>query len=97
MAKKPTVTTITSGFASVTTLNANYEALRNAFDNTISRDGSTPNTMTADFDMNSNDILNVKSITDQSGKDIVAQTKVNADAAELALDQFTDIYLGAKA
>ena len=97
MAKRPTISTITSGFASVTTLNANYEALRDAFDNTISRDGSTPNTMTADFDMNSNDILNVKSITDQSGKDIVAQTKINADAAELALDQFTDIYLGAKA
>lgn len=103
MAKKPTVTTITSGFASVTTLNANYEALRDAFDNTISRDGSTPNTMTADFDMNSNDILNVKSITDQSGKDIVAQTKVNADAAEAAkvateaaADEFGDIYLGSK-
>lgn len=96
MAKKPTVTTITSGFASVTTLNANYEALRDAFDNTISRDGSTPNTMTADFDMNSNDILNVKSITDATGSDIVAGAKANADAAAAALDEFTDLYLGAK-
>ena len=97
MAKKPTVTTITSGFASVTTLNANYEALRDAFDNTISRDGSTPNTMTADFDMNSNDILNVNTITDSTGTDVVARAKTSADAAELALDQFTDLYLGAKA
>ena len=86
MAKKPTVTTITSGFASVTTLNANYEALRDAFDNTVSRDGSTPNTMTADFDMNSNDILNVRTITDSTGTDVVARAKTSADAAELALD-----------
>lgn len=96
MAKKPTISTITTGFASVTTLNANYEALRDAFDNTISRDGSTPNTMTADFDMNSNDILNVKSITDATGSDIVAGAKANADAAAAALDEFTDLYLGAK-
>ena len=76
MAKKPTVTTITSGYASVTTLNANYEALRDAFDNTVSRDGSTPNTMNADFDMNSNDILNVNTITDSTGTDIVAGAKI---------------------
>ena len=97
MAKKPTVTTITSGYASVTTLNANYEALRDAFDNTVSRDGSTPNTMNADFDMNSNDILNVNTITDSTGTDIVAGAKASATAAEAALDEFTDLYLGAKA
>ncbi len=96
MAKKPTISTITTGFASVTTLNANYEALRDAFDNTVSRDGSTPNTMNADFDMNSNDILNVNTITDSTGADIVAGAKANADAAAAALDEFTDIYLGAK-
>lgn len=62
MAKKPTITSISSGYASNTQLNANFEALRNAFDNTISRDGSTPNVMTADLDLNSNDILNIASL-----------------------------------
>ena len=58
MAKKPTVTTITSGYASNTQLNANFVALRDGFDNTLSLDGSTPNSMGAALDMNGNDILN---------------------------------------
>lgn len=62
MAKKPSVTTITSGYASNTQLNANFTALRNAFDNTLSLDGSTPNAMLADLDLNNNDILNVNTL-----------------------------------
>lgn len=62
MAKKPSVTTITSGYASNTQLNGNFAALRNAFDNTLSLDGSTPNAMGADLDLNSNDILNVNAL-----------------------------------
>jgi hypothetical protein len=58
MAKKPTITTIASGYYSRQALNNNFTALKDAFDNTVSRDGSTPNTMTADFDLNNNDILN---------------------------------------
>ena len=49
MAKKPTLTTITSGYASNTQLNNNFSELRNAFDNTLSLDGSTPNAMQADL------------------------------------------------
>lgn len=59
MAKKPSITTVASGYQSTTTINDNTQNLRNAFDNTLSLDGSTPNAMLADFDMNSNDILNV--------------------------------------
>lgn len=58
MAKKPTVTTVSSGFASNTQLNSNFTALRDAFDNTLSLDGSTPNAMQADLDLNNNDLLN---------------------------------------
>lgn len=58
MAKKPTVTTVSSGFASNTQLNNNFTALRDAFDNTLSLDGSTPNAMQADLDLNGNDLLN---------------------------------------
>jgi hypothetical protein len=58
MAKKPPITTIASGYYSRTALNTNFENLRDQFDNTLSLDGSTPNAMQADLDMNSNDILN---------------------------------------
>lgn len=59
MAKKPVLTDINSGFASSTQLNGNNTAIEEAFENTLSRDGSTPNSMEADFDMNGNDVLNV--------------------------------------
>jgi hypothetical protein len=58
MAKKPDITTIASGYYSRQALNTNFENLQAGFDNTLSLDGSTPNAMGADLDMNSNDILN---------------------------------------
>jgi hypothetical protein len=66
MAKKPTLTTVSSGFNSTTTLNNNFTALRDAFDNTLSLDGSAPNAMNADLDMNSNDLLNVGEVDTES-------------------------------
>jgi hypothetical protein len=62
MAKKPTISTISSGFNSTATLNANFEAIRDAFDNTVSLDGSVPNAMGADFDLNGKALLNVGNI-----------------------------------
>jgi len=62
VAKLPSVSTITTGYASVQALNDNFEALKTAFTNTVSRDGSTPNSMSADLDLNSNDVKNVKTI-----------------------------------
>lgn len=62
MAKKPDITTIASGYASNTSLNVNFESLRDGFDNVVSLDGSTPNAMQADFDLNGNDILNAGNI-----------------------------------
>jgi len=97
MAKKPSLTTISSGYASTTTLNANFEALRQAFDNTVSRDGSVPNAMLSDLDMNSNDLINVKTITDESGEDLVSTVRSLKRDTEAALDEFTDIYLGSYA
>lgn len=91
MAKRPTVTTISSGYASNTQLNGNFVALRDSFDNTLSLDGSTPNSMGADLDMNSNDVLNI-------GKLEVASLRVGGtlatpdnltfnDASGIAYDQ----------
>ena len=59
MTKKPDITTIQSGYYSTQMLNQNFQNLRDAFDNTMSLDGSLPNSLTADLDMNGQDLLNV--------------------------------------
>lgn len=43
----------------VNAINANNAVLRTASDNTLSRDGTSPNTMNASIDMNNNSILNL--------------------------------------
>lgn len=48
----------------VTTLALNNAATVAALENTISRDGTTPNQMNADYDMNSHRILNLPDATD---------------------------------
>ena len=57
MPKVP-LNTITSGYGTVDALNANFDAIEAAFDNTLSRDGDTPNQMQANLDMNGFSILN---------------------------------------
>ena len=90
MAKRPTTTSITTGHASITALNANITALKEGFDNTLSRDGSSPNTMSADLDLNGNDITNVATITDATGTDVVAAvTTLKNQAATSATNAAT--------
>ncbi len=62
MAKKASLTTITSTNNNSTVLNANFSALNDALDNTLSLDGSTPNQLAADLDLNSQDIINASNI-----------------------------------
>jgi hypothetical protein len=66
MAKRPNLGQINSTVFTVTQLNSAYTKIDEAFDNTLSRDGSTPNTMLADLDMNSNSLLNVDDIQSQT-------------------------------
>ena len=92
MAKKPTISTISSGYASNTQLNNNFSALRTGFDNTLSLDGSTPNAMNADFDMNSNDILNANEINTSSLRlngVLVSAAGVDVTSSIMASDVFT--------
>lgn len=56
----------------LTELNNNFSTIQSYFDNCVSRDGDTPNSMTADFDMNSNRLVNL------------AKPVGNSDAARLA-------------
>ena len=54
------LTSLTSNEASaISTINANMALIETALENTLSRDGTSPNTMSADLDMNGNDILNI--------------------------------------
>jgi len=50
---------ITSGYRSYQKFNTNLAAIETAFQNTLSRDGSSPNQMEATLDMNSNRIINL--------------------------------------
>lgn len=45
--------------SAVANINANNNTIEVAFDNTLSRDGTSPNQMTAQLDMNSNRIINL--------------------------------------
>lgn len=58
---KLSLTDITSGYNSTSRINAAFAAIEAALENTVSRDGSSPNTMSASLDMNSNRIINLGS------------------------------------
>jgi len=59
-----------------TNINANNASIEVAMENTLSRDGTTPNTMSTNLDMNSNKVVNVASPT--SGGDVVNKTYADA-------------------
>jgi microcystin-dependent protein len=88
MAKAPTLTEITTSYGSREALNANSDAIKAAFQNTVSLDGSTPNTMSGNLDLGGNDILNVGTVHAEvlavdgtTLSDVVAQTVAARDAA----------------
>lgn len=62
MADKVTLASVASfqnDVTAVTAVNNNSASITTAFDNTLSRDGTSPNQMGANLDMNSNQILNL--------------------------------------
>lgn len=83
MAKRPTTSTLTNTASPtyLTQLNQNFTNVRNQFDNTLSLDGSTPNAMNADIDLNGNDLINANSVNTTSlrigGQAVVASDAVN--------------------
>jgi hypothetical protein len=77
---KLTLSTIGSRYASVAALNANFAAIVTAIENTLSRDGTSPNTMSANLDMNSKRILNLPDAVALSEPATLGQLR---DAAEI--------------
>lgn len=84
MAKLTTtdLTSLTSESSAVSRINANFAAVEEALENTISRDGDTPNEMESDLDLNSNDLLNVGTVNTES---------LVLDGVSLTRDDFGDI------
>tara|TARA_R110000796_G_scaffold16675_3_gene51962 strand:+ start:5263 stop:7611 length:2349 start_codon:yes stop_codon:yes gene_type:complete len=92
MAKKATLTPVTDIPLNAGAINTQLNAINNKLDNTLSLDGSTPNAINADVDMNSNDILNAKNIYTTNitvgGVSLAASVSATAaDAAATAADR----------
>lgn len=95
----------------ITAFNNNNALIETALENTLSRDGTSPNDMDADLDMNSNRIYNLPEATGDTEPvrfgefnayvltldAAVADAQAAAAAAALSYDSFDDRYLGAKA
>jgi hypothetical protein len=47
------------GPTGITAINTNFEAIQEAIENTISRDGTLPNELSGDLDVNNNNLLNI--------------------------------------
>lgn len=65
MAKLTTsdLTSLANENSAIATINDNFAAVEVAMEKTLSRDGTAPNTMAADLDMNSNKIMNLPEAT----------------------------------
>lgn len=68
---KLTLNDIGSGHGEKTLLNDNFDAIETALENTLSRDGTSPNTMSANLDMNGYSILN--QLASSGGENFVSQ------------------------
>jgi len=78
---KISLTDIASGYLSSTVINANNALIEAEFDNCLSRDGSSPNSMAADIDMDSNKITNLTDGT--NNQDAVTLAQLTAAGSSL--------------
>lgn len=79
---KLTLPEVTSGFSSTTAINNAFSLIEAAIENTVSRDGTLPNNMSGDLDLNSQDLLNVGTIT--ATEAIIGGASVAASATSAA-------------
>lgn len=94
---KVNLNNITAGYGSVDLLNENFDAIAEAFDNTLSRNGAVPNTWLATQDANHQRLINLADPID--GKDaankdyvvnsVVDATPISFSKAAYYVDRFT--------
>ncbi len=94
----------------ITAINNNNTLLEAAIENTLSRDGTTPNEMNTSFDMNSNRVYNLPAASADTEPvrlgefntfvlamdAAVTSAAASATSAAASYDNFDDRYLGAK-
>lgn len=83
---KVTLSDVTSSYSSTATLNSNFDTIETAFDNTLSRDGSTPNSMGANLDMNSYKIINYSDADPTATGDLITKGYLDSQIALTVLD-----------
>ena len=71
------LTSLTNESTAISQINANFAAVETAMEKTLSRDGTTPNTMSASLDMNSQAIVNLP--TPSAGTNPVTKTYGDAN------------------
>lgn len=87
MSKIDPLSSITTGYLSQQQIDSNFTKITNAFQNTLSRDGSSPNTVLVDLDLNNNSIINLANPvnpTDAATKEYVDSGSVTEAAASAA-------------
>lgn len=82
---KITLTDIAAGYALISTINANNALIEAALENMLSRDGTTPNTMSADLDMNSQKVTNLLDGVNNQDSVTIAQLAAASIVASSAL------------
>lgn len=60
--KLTSLISLVTGFFSNSSVNSNFDTIAEEFDKVVYRDGTSPNAMEADFDLNDNDLLNAKDV-----------------------------------
>jgi hypothetical protein len=78
---KLTLNTIGSRYGSIDALNDNSDLVEVALENTLSRDGTGPNNMESDLDMDSNRIINLSN--GSNPQDAVTKSQLDVNKAEV--------------
>lgn len=73
---------VQSNYASLATLNDNFAKIEQAIENTLSRDGSVPNQMNVELDMNGRRIINLPSATAPTEPVTFGQWSANATTVQ---------------
>lgn len=72
------IQTLGNQSSAIALMNSNYALIENALENTLSRDGTTPNQMMANLDMNSNRVINAGVAINDN--DLITKGQVDAIA-----------------
>ena len=90
---KVTLNPIGSRYGSIDALNDNFDTVETAFDNTLSRDGTGPNFMLTNIDMNGYQVINVSAVKGTNGIDYVTQLQTDYNTYSAAMTTIYNNYL----